>query len=185
MSTRVRALPPARNHKPENLPCVRARHTSLTPYLAVEDARAAHDFYVTAFGAERLQGLEDADGRIVYGPLRIGGALMVVNDAIPAAGLLPPRLGGTTTLLLFFPDADAAYERAVAAGARPVTPMNLMFIGDRHGLLICPFGHRWIIATQVEHAGDEEILARWAKMGSVPLALKESSHQNSGLRNSQ
>ena len=185
MSTRVRVLPPAHNHKPENLPCVRAGHTSLTPYLAVEDARAAHDFYAAAFGAERLQGLEDADGRVVYGPLRIGGALMVVNDAIPAAGLLPPQLGGSAMLLLFFPDADAAYERAVAAGARPVIPMNLMFIGDRHGLLICPFGHRWIIATQGEHAGDEEILARWAKMRSVPFDLKKSFHQSAGLGNFQ
>jgi len=160
---------------PEDLPYARAGHTTITPYLAVEDARAAHDFYIAAFGAERLQGLEDRDGRIVYGPLRIGNALVIVIDAMPAVGLLPPRLGGTSTLLLFFPDADAVYARAVAAGARAMVPVQPMFSGDRHGLLVCPFGHRWIIATQVEHVGDEEIVRRWKAMQAAPAGHDTTS----------
>jgi PhnB protein len=158
---------PAAERGPGNLPYARVGHASLTPYLAVDNAHAAHDFYVAAFGAMRLQGLEDAQGCIVHGPLRIGNALVVVNDAMPDVGLLPPRLGGMSTLLLFCPDADALYEQAVRAGARAVIPVTPMFSGDRHGLLVCPFGHRWIIATQMEHLSDETILSRWAELQSA------------------
>ena len=136
-------------------------YRTLTPYLGVEDAAAAHRFYAAAFGAEMVAVLEGPGDRIAHGALRIGDSIVVVIDELPQLGLMSPRHGGMCSVLISCDDADALFERAVGAGARPVVPVSDTFSGDRHGLVVCPFGHRWIISSRVEEVSDAEVLARW------------------------
>lgn len=153
----------------------RSGYATLTAYLAVEDAAAAHRFYCDVFGATVAALLQDANGRIVHGALRIGDSTIVVNDEMPQVGLVAPARGGTCSTLLYCADADAVFARAVAAGARPIAPVTQNFSGERHGLLVCPFGHRWIIATQVEEVPDAEVRRRWIALSrpepTVPATI--------------
>lgn len=143
---------------------VRPGYRTITPYLAVRDAAAAHEFYRQAFGAEVVAVLTLPSGRIMYGELRIGDSTLVVVDEMPDVGLFSPEHGGTTSLVLSGPDADGRFARAVAAGAVAVIPVSDSFSGDRHGVLRCPFGHRWIISCRTEAISDDEIRARWERV---------------------
>ena len=117
----------------------------LTPYLTVDDAHAAITFYETAFGAH-VQGdpWVDADGRVGYVALAIGGAALALSDEYPEIGVLGPRTrgGATGSLVLADADADALFDRAVAAGAVVANPMTDQPHG-RTGKLVDPFGHVW------------------------------------------
>lgn len=121
--------------------------TTLTPYLCAHDAAAALDFYALAFGAvETMRWTNPSDGSIGHAELDIGGAVVMVSDEWPEGGVFSPRTVGRTTvsLVLEVDDADAAFERAVAAGAtvdRPVTDSP----HGRNGWLVDPYGHRWNI----------------------------------------
>ena len=140
---------------------VRPGYRTLTPYLAVNEARAAHEFYRRAFGAEVVAILALPSGRIMYGELRTGDSTFVVVDEMPDLGLFTPEHGGTTSLVVSGPDADGRFARAVAAGATAVIPVADSFSGDRHGVVRCPFGHRWILTTRTHNLTDEEIRQRW------------------------
>ena len=140
---------------------LRPGYHTVTPYLAVEDALAAHEFYQRAFGAVVVARLDAPDGRVVHGALRFGDSIVVVVDEMEPVGLRTPRNGGTCSISLSVEDADAVFARAVAAGARAVVPVRESFAGERHGLLVCPFGHRWIVSTRTEDLSDEEIAARF------------------------
>jgi PhnB protein len=136
------AAKPATSHRP-------AGYSTVTPYLVCGGAAAAIEFYKQAFGATEVSRLGGPDGRLMHAAIRIGEAMVMLNDEFPEMQALGPKTrGGTSvTIHLFVPDADAAYARAVAAGATPVMPVQDMFWGDRFGLLADPFGHMWSIAT--------------------------------------
>jgi uncharacterized glyoxalase superfamily protein PhnB len=81
----------------------------------------------------------------------------MLNDEFPDHGkLAPPTQGSGVTLHLYVPDVDAAFDRAVKAGATSVMKPENMFWGDRYCQFKDPFGHSWGIATHVEDVSPEE-----------------------------
>ena len=140
---------------------------SVTPHLVVRGAARAIEFYRRAFGAEEAMRIPSRDGqKVMHAELRIGDSLVFLNDEFPEMGARAPEsLGGTpVTLHLYVQDADAVFARAVAAGARPLMPLQDMFWGDRYGKLADPFGHEWAIATHKEDLTPEEIGKRVAAL---------------------
>lgn len=134
----------------------------LVVQLAVCDARAAIDFYARALGASELYRNYEtrAGGRIVHCELLVAGARVMLHDEFPEHGLLAPTsLGGTAiSLNLYVPDVDETFARAVAVGAEAIaTPID-HFWGARSGALRDPFGHRWVISTQISDPSPEEIV---------------------------
>jgi len=134
----------------------KAYKQQLVPQLAIENARAAIDFYKKAFGAEQIDFAIDPSGKKVWHcSLRVGDSVFFVNDTFPEMG------GGasSSTMWLYVEDCDAAFERAVRAGAKPTMPVMDMFWGDRTGQIVDPFGQKWTIATHVKDMTPEEMKA--------------------------
>lgn len=137
-------------------------HT-LTPQLAVQGADRAIDFYRRAFGAEVLTRMPGPDGKgIMHAELRIGDSIFFLSDEFPSTGCRSPQsLGGATASLhIYVRDVDAAFQRAVAAGAQVRMPVANMFWGDRYGRVADPFGHEWGLGTHKEDLTPEQIRAR-------------------------
>lgn len=134
----------------------------LVVQLAVCDAEAAIAFYRRAFDASELyRNRETPDGgRIVHCELLVAGARMMLHDEFPEFGLLAPTsIGGTAiSLNLYVPDVDDTYARALEAGAEAIVPPTDRFWGARSGALRDPFGHRWVISTQIDDPSPEEII---------------------------
>lgn len=137
-------------------------YTSLSPYLTVDDGRAALDFYKRAFGAREMGIMEAPDGRIAHAALQIGNSALMFSDPFPQfAGKSPKELGGTTNaLFLYVDDVDAVVRQAVDAGATILMEPEDQFWGDRMGQITDPFGHIWQIATHVEDISPEELEVR-------------------------
>ena len=140
-------------------------HTA-TPYLIIQGAASAIDFYKQAFGATELMRMAQPDGRIGHAELRIGDSCVMLADEFPEMGYRGPKaLGGTpVSILLYFEDVDAVVARAVAAGAKLTRPVQDQFYGDRNGVIEDPFGHLWTIATHKEDLSNEEMARRMAAM---------------------
>jgi len=151
-------------------------HT-ITPHLVVRDANRAIDFYKKAFGAEELLRMPGPDGKtIMHAELKIGDSVIFLNDEFPEMGARAPEsLGGSpVTLSLYVEDVDAAFNRAVKAGAKVTMPVADMFWGDRYGKLVDPFGHLWDMATHKEDLTPDEISKR-AKSFFASMAQGQSS----------
>ena len=136
---------------------------TLTPSLVVRDGKRAIEFYKKAFGAEEVLRMETPGGKgIAHAELRIGDSRFFVNDEFPGAGCVSPEtLKGTTQVVhIYVQDVDAAFGRAVAAGATVRMPVADMFWGDRFGKLADPFGHEWSLATHKEDVTPEECAER-------------------------
>lgn len=140
-------------------------YVDVTPYLAVEDAAAAIDFYGRAFGAEEISRMA-MGGRIGHAEIRIGSARMMLSDEFPEMNIHGPKARGgpTASFMLYVDDADATFARTIAEGATVERPVTDQFYGDRAGTLIDPFGHRWTIATHIEDVSDDELKRRLAAM---------------------
>ena len=131
-----------------------ASHHAITPHLIVKGASEAIEFYKTAFGAEELSRMPfpNADGttKLGHAELRIGDSKLYLADEFPDRGAVGPNGHSPVTLHLYVTDADAAFARAVEAGATVSMPLADMFWGDRYGQVIDPFGHHWSIAEHLE-----------------------------------
>lgn len=128
---------------------------AVAPYLCVRDGAAAIEFYKTAFAAEELQRYEH-EGKLGHATLRINDSLLMLADEFLdmeelVGNVAPDTLGGRTTfsINLSVDDADAWFDRAIAAGATVIRPVTDEFFG-RHGKLRDPFGHVWSVVTQSE-----------------------------------
>jgi PhnB protein len=134
----------------------------LVPFLAVDDAAEAIDFYKRAFGAKERMTMPGPDGKIAHAELGVGDAVLMLADQFPQSICKPPKeLGGTSVgLFLYVEDVDAFVQRAVDAGATVTMPIDDMFWGDRYGRIADPFGHDWQIATHVEDVPPEEMAER-------------------------
>lgn len=137
----------------------------ITPHIVVQGAARAAAFYADAFGAEEIDRIPVPDGRLMSVRLRIGSSTMHLADEFPEMGVLaPPSIGGTPVVLaLDVEDAEAAFARAITAGATVRTPMAEMFWGERHGQLEDPFGRRWNIGQRLRDVPHEEIVAAAAR----------------------
>jgi PhnB protein len=136
-------------------------HTA-SPFLSVDNAAAAIEFYVRAFGALERMRIPGPDGRIAHCELQIGNSVLMLSDPFPQSrGKSPRELGGTSVgIFLYVEDVDAVVRDAVAEGATVTVPVDDMFWGDRFGEVIDPFGHLWQIATRMEEIPPEELAKR-------------------------
>jgi PhnB protein len=134
----------------------------VAPHLVVDDAAAAIDFYVKAFGATEYGRVPHPDGRLVHAALDINGSMVMLNDDFPeysdGKSSTPTALGGTpVTIHLQVTDVESAFQRAVDAGATVVAPLEDQFWGDRYGMIRDPFGHQWSLGQPVRTVSMEEI----------------------------
>jgi len=136
-------------------------HT-LTPYLAVDDAKAAIDFYQRAFGAKERVRMHGPDGMIAHAELEIGDSKVMLADPFPQASTRPPKeLGGTSVgVFVYVENVDEVFQQAVDAGATATMEPDDQFWGDRFGSVTDPFGHSWQISTHGEDVPPEEMEKR-------------------------
>jgi PhnB protein len=132
-------------------------------YLRVHDAAQAIEFYGRAFGATELFRLSEPGGRIGHAEIKLGPTTLMLSDEYPASGIRGPRSVGSTTVAihLHVSDVDRAFERAVAAGATAVRPLENHFYGERSGTLRDPFGHEWLLGGHLEDVSTEEMQRRY------------------------
>lgn len=152
-------------------------HT-VTPGFAVKDAARAIEFYKQAFGAEEVNRMTTPDGKVMHAEIRIGDSIIMLGEEFPGAGgnPSPQTVGNTTvTLHIYTPDVDAAFDRAVKAGAKVAMPVSDMFWGDRYGRLTDPFGHSWSLATHKEDVSAEEAERRGNEMFKQMHAQKKTA----------
>ena len=139
---------------------------SVTPYLVVQGARRALDFYSKAFGAKITLVLDMPDGSIGHAEFQIGDSMVMLGEENAEYGAVSPTtLGGNgTSLMVYLDDVDGAFAQALEAGAKELRPLADQFYGDRTGTCVDPFGHQWTLATHVEDVPPEEIARRVAKL---------------------
>ncbi|MFF8835449.1 VOC family protein [Streptomyces sp. NPDC015130] len=140
---------------PEGYPC-------LTPYLCVDGAADAIDFYVSVLGAVERMRMPAPGGIIGHAELAFGNSVVMLADEFPGLDFRSPKVVGGTpvTLHLYVEDVDAVFAKALARGAKELQPVKDEFYGDRTGQLEDPFGHRWNLATHVEDVPEEEMAKR-------------------------
>jgi len=146
---------------PKGKPVPRSR-AGVRPYICVNNAAAAIEFYTKVFGAHELLRMTEANGRIAHADLEIGGQVMQISDEYPDVGFKSPnRFGGSpVTLTLYVDDVDRVARTFVAHGGKVQHAVADQFYGDRGGKFVDPFGHVWWIATRVEDLTPEQIEAR-------------------------
>lgn len=141
-------------------------HT-VTPRLIVPDGAAAIEFYGQAFGAAEIgDRFTGPDGRVIHAEIRVGDSVVMITEPGEAAEAASPEsVGGVVTALLatYWEDVDAAWDRAVAAGAEVVYPLEDQFYGERGGRLRDPFGQQWMLAQRTENLSPEEMERRAAE----------------------
>jgi PhnB protein len=137
----------------------------VTPYLCVDGADAAIQFYGQVFGSTERMRMPGPDGKIGHAEIQIGDSVVMLSDELPDMGAMSPKsLGGTpVTLSVYVEDVDTAFGRAVQAGATALRPVEDQFYGDRSGQFEDPFGHRWNVASHVEDVSPEEMERRVAQ----------------------
>ena len=142
-------------------------YPQVTPYLCVDGAAAAIDFYSEVFGATERMRMPSPGGKIGHAELQIGDSLIMLADEHPEMGIRGPKaIGGTpVTISLYVDDADRVFERAVEKGATATRPVEDQFYGDRMGQFEDPFGHKWSVATHVEDVPEDEMMKRAAEVG--------------------
>jgi len=135
---------------------------SITPYLTVNDARRAIDFYQRAFGAKEIMHMDGPDGKIGHAELKIGDSVIMLADEMPGGGCRSPRsLGGCSCgIFLYVDNVDQIFNQATQAGCKVEMPLADQFWGDRYGKLTDPFGHSWSVATHKEDVTPEEMKKR-------------------------
>src|SRR5258705_4760085 len=147
---------------------VRDRLHTVTPRLVVRDGAAAITFYGQAFGASELgQRFTGPDGAVIHAEIQIGDSVvMITEDGTDGPAGSPERLGGMVTcvMALYWENVDAAWERAVSAGAEVIYPLEDQFYGERGGRLRDPFGQQWMMSQHIEDVTAEEMARRAAAL---------------------
>jgi PhnB protein len=137
---------------------------TVTPYLRINGAAKAIDFYKDAFGAKKL-GVETLpDGKILHARMKIGDSILMLSDEFPGNTTSPTSTGSTVTMHVYSKNVNKLWERAVGAGAKIVMPIDNQFWGERYGQLLDPFGHSWSLSMQVRMSRTEREAKRKAAM---------------------
>jgi PhnB protein len=141
----------------------------VTPYLVVDGAADAIEFYKSILGATERMRMPGPDGRIGHAELQIGDSMIMLADENPDMGVRgPTSIGGTpVTLHVYIEDVDSVFERAIAAGATEQRAVEDRFYGDRSGQFEDPWGHRWDVSTHVEDVPPDEMARRAEAMASA------------------
>jgi PhnB protein len=140
----------------------------VTPYLHVDGAAAAIDFYTNVLGAEERMRMPGPDGKLGHAELQLGESIIMLSDEFPDMDAHSPKsIGGTpVTLHVYVEDVDAVFEAALAAGGSSVRAVENQFYGDRTAQFEDPFGHRWNIASHVEDVPPDEMEKRMEAMSA-------------------
>lgn len=141
------------------LPVPKGFHT-VTPSLVFKDCAAVIDFWKKAFDAKELMRMPAPGGRgIWHAELKIGDSIVFMNDEMPESGVRATTAENPSAagLMLYVKDCDAAFQRALDAGAKVTMPLQDMFWGDRFGRVVDPFGLGWGIATHVRDLSAKEM----------------------------
>ncbi len=144
---------------------VPAGYHTVTPYITVRGGAKAIEFYKQALGATEVMRFEGPGGSIAHAEIEVSGSRVMLGDEMPEWGNRGPEsLGGASGgLCVYVPDVDAAFAKAVAAGAKVFKPVMDQFYGDRSGTVIDPFGHVWTLSTHIEDVSVEEMQRRCAE----------------------
>jgi PhnB protein len=144
---------------PEQVKAVPPGFHTLTPHLTARNAEQALEFYKNAFGAEVLHVAHMPDGKVMRASLRIGDSMLMLNDEFPDHGALSPLStgGSAVTIHIYTDNVDAAFNRAVSAGAQVKMPLADQFWGDRYGVVADPFGHKWSLGAHIKDMSPEEM----------------------------
>ena len=168
--SKVDAKPPAkpavRSAKAKPVKPVPDGYHTVTPYLIVEDATKAIDYYERAFLAKTIVRMPGPKGRVMHAEIQIGDSRVMLADEFPEMGAKSPKaLGGSPiSIALYVPDVDVVVERALKAGGTLKRPVEDQFYGDRSGGVVDPFGHVWHVSTHVEDVSHEEMQRRMEKL---------------------
>lgn len=133
---------------------------SVTPTLTIRGASDAIEFYKKAFDAKEVYRFPGPDGKsLMHAEIRIGDSAIMLCDEIPEMGCLSPKSTGgpSGAIYLYVDDADSVFTKAISVGAQSMMPLMDGFWGDRIGMLVDPFGHRWTVATRKKEMSLEEI----------------------------
>jgi PhnB protein len=138
----------------------------LYAYLRVDDSARAIDFYRQAFGATEIFRLTEPSGRIGHAELDFNGTTLMISDAFPEFGMTGPQPGNGSpvSLHLHVDDADRLVQQALDAGAMLEMAPQDQFYGERTGVVIDPFGHRWMIGHEIEKLTPQEMQRRYTDM---------------------
>jgi PhnB protein len=141
-------------------------YPQLSPYLIVDGAARAIDFYKQVLGATERMRMGGPEGKIGHAEVQIGEAVVMLADEHPDMGYLGPKaIGGTpVTIGVYVEDVDKTFDTALKAGATSLRPVENQFYGDRSGQFEDPFGHRWSVSTHVEDVPPDEMQKRAAAM---------------------
>ncbi|WP_406864639.1 VOC family protein [Streptomyces sp. HUAS MG47] len=145
---------------------VPAEYPRITPYLCIDGAAAAIDFYVSVLGAEEKTRMPAPGGKIGHAEIALGNSIVMLADEYPDMDFRSPKAIGGTPLMLhaYVEDVDAVFAKALAQGARELRPVRDEFYGDRVGQFEDPFGHRWSVASHIEDVSEEEMRKRAAEV---------------------
>ena len=145
-----------------------AGYPQVIPYLVVDGAAAAIEFYGTVLGTRERMRMGGPDGKVAHAELELGDSVIMLADESPDTGPKGPRsLGGSpVTISLYLDDVDGVHEKAIAAGATELRPPTDQFYGDRTAQFEDPWGHRWNVGTHVEDVSPEEMAKRAAQAAS-------------------
>jgi uncharacterized glyoxalase superfamily protein PhnB len=144
---------------PDKVKAVPAGYHTITPHITVREADKALEFYKNAFGAVVQHVARMPNGKVMHAELQIGDSKLMLNEEAPEFGTLSPLANGGAgvTLHIYLENVDAAFNRAVSAGAEVKMPLMDQFWGDRYGLLADPYGHRWSMAAHIKDMSQEEM----------------------------
>jgi PhnB protein len=147
-------------------------YPQVSPYLMVDGAAQAIDFYTDVLGARERMRMPAPDDRIGHAELEVGDAVIMLADEFPDMGHRGPRsIGGTpVTIHIYVENVDDVFKRAIEKGAKELRAVENQFYGDRAGQFEDPFGHRWSVATHVEDVPPDEMERRAAEVMSAPTA---------------
>ena len=140
-------------------------YPQVSPYLCIDGAGDAIEFYGNVFGATERTRMSAPDGKVGHAELQIGDSVIMLSDEYPEAGVRSPKaVGGTPVVIsIYVEDVDAVFNRALEGGATAVGPVKDEFYGDRSGQFEDPFGHRWSVATHIEDVPPDEMAKRAAE----------------------
>ncbi|WP_205472262.1 glyoxalase/bleomycin resistance/extradiol dioxygenase family protein [Nocardioides sp. SYSU D00038] len=141
--------------RPQNPP---AGYTSLTPFLCVDGASAAIDFYCSVLGAELVSRNDGPDGTVAHAELQLPSGRLQLSDPAPDNHLHAPSGDDAVhhSTVVYVDDVDAVFAAAVAAGAKAYEEPQTFVTGDRFCSLLDPWGHRWAVLTRVEDVDPAE-----------------------------
>ena len=155
-----------RTRKPTRVSPVPPGMRSVTPYLVIQGAARAIEFYKGAFGAKEIDRSPMPDGTLLHATIKIGDSVIMMSDEFPGGDSKSPTSAGATTfnLHIYSKDVDKLWSQAVAAGATPTMPLDNQFWGERYGKLQDPFGHIWSVSMRIKMSTGEMEAKRQAAM---------------------